>query len=282
MHQKQAPPRMVFCDLDGTLLATDKSLSDRTRRVLRELAARGIPFVPSTGRSVSGIPSEVVELSRARYAVSSDGASVCRLSSVGHESLRTCRVDRDAALGLLRIVQGTGSYVDVFSDGEAYVERGGLDKLDNIQLAPGDRAYIRRVRNEIDQTLEEFVLQGHAVERLTVFYADLAMRERVISYIREVGSLAFYTSQATNLEVTSSDASKGSALLWLCRRLGISPSQTLAFGDSMNDIPMLREAGMGIAMSNARKDVKEQADGQTRLDNDHSGVAEYLEELLGI
>lgn len=50
----------------------------------------------------------------------------------------------------------------------------------------------------------------------------------------------------------------------------------------MNDVPMLREAGVGIAMSNAREGVREQADGQTRLDNDHSGVAEYLEELLCI
>ncbi|MFC2705356.1 MAG: HAD-IIB family hydrolase [Olsenella profusa] len=282
MCKEQVLPRIVFCDLDGTLLATDKSMSDRTRRALRGLAMRDILFVPSTGRSVAGLPSEVIALAHAQYAVTADGASIYRLTPAGHESLRMCQVDRNMALGLLRLVHAIGSYIDVFSDGEAYVERGELDKLDDMPLLSDDRAYIRRVRNEIDQPLEEFVAQGHAVERLTVFYTNLDTRARIIAYARDSGGLACYTSGAANIEVTSSDVSKGSALLWLCRHLGVSPSQTLAFGDSMNDVPMLREAGVGIAMSNAREGVREQADGQTRLDNDHSGVAEYLEELLCI
>lgn len=273
-------PQMVFCDLDGTLLDGEKQMSDRTRRALQRLAGCGIGFVPSTGRSVVGIPQEVIDLSGARYAITADGATVCQLSHGGHTDLRASTIPRDAVVGLLDLVGHSASYIDLFSEGEAYVERGEMRKLDGFGLLPGDVAYIRSVRNEIDTTLVDFVAQGHPVERLTVFFADERMRDAVYGFSQERGDLACYTSQRANIEVTSAGASKGSALLWLCDRFGIPAEETIAFGDSLNDVSMLREAGVGVAMVNADEGVRIQADDVTRLGNDESGVAEYLEGLL--
>lgn len=273
-------PRMVFCDLDGTLLDSEKHMSDRTRRTLRGLAGHGIGFVPSTGRSVAGIPREVIELSGARYAITADGAVVCRLARDGHMDLRVSEIPRDAVIDLLDLVGSSPSYIDLFSEGEAYVERGEMSKLDDFGLLPGDVSYIRSVRHEVDTTLAGFVAEGHPVERLTVFYADEAMRDAVYGYSQGRGDLACHTSQRTNIEITSSEASKGNALLWLCDHLGISAEEAIAFGDSPNDVSMLREAGIGVAMANAEEGVRRQADGVTRLSNDESGVAEYLEGLL--
>lgn len=273
-------PRMVFCDLDGTLLDGEKQMSDRTRRVLQRLAGCGIGFVPSTGRSVVGIPREVIELSGARYAITADGATVCQLSRGGHMDLRVSTISRDAVVGLLNLVAHSASYIDLFSEGEAYVERGEMRKLDGFGLLPGDVAYIRSVRHEIDTPLVGFVAEGHPVERLTVFFADEGMRDAVYGFSRERGDLACYTSQRSNIEVTSADASKGAGLLWLCDRLGVPVEETVAFGDSLNDVSMLREAGIGVAMVNADEGVRVQADDVTRLANDESGVAEYLEGLL--
>ena len=273
-------PQMVFCDLDGTLLDGEKQMSDRTRRALQRLAGGGIGFVPSTGRSVAGIPREVIELSGARYAITADGATVCQLSHGGHTDLRASTIPRDAVVGLLDLVGHSASYIDLFSEGEAYVERGEMRKLDGFGLLPGDVAYIRSVRNEIDTTLVDFVAEGHPVERLTVFFADEGMRDAVYGFSRERGDLACYTSQRSNIEVTSADASKGAGLLWLCDWLGVPVEETVAFGDSLNDVSMLREAGIGVAMVNADEGVRVQADDVTRLGNDESGVAEYLEGLL--
>ncbi len=273
-------PRMVFCDLDGTLLDSDKKMSDRTRRALRVLARCGIGFVPSTGRSVVGIPREVIELSGACYAITADGATVCRLTSDGHVDLRVSTIPQDAVIGLLNLVDPSPSYIDLFSEGEAYVERGEMRKLDSFGLLPGDVAYIRSVRHEIDVTLADFVAEGRPVERLTVFYADEAIRDAVYDYLQERGDLACYTSQRRNIEITSATASKGSALLWLCDHLGISAGETIAFGDSLNDVSMLREAGVGVAMTNAEERVRRQANDVTHLTNNESGVAEYLERFL--
>lgn len=82
-----------------------------------------------------------------------------------------------------------------------------------------------------------------------------------------------------NFEIGSKDASKGQALTRLAERLGVPLSQTAAVGDSLNDESMLRAAGVGVAMGNARQDMKEIADHVT-LTNDEHGVAYMIRHLL--
>lgn len=81
------------------------------------------------------------------------------------------------------------------------------------------------------------------------------------------------------MEINASDATKGAALLGLCAALSIDPAETLAFGDGLNDIPMLRAAGVGVAMGNAVEAVKAAADRVT-ADCDHAGVAAVVSEFF--
>lgn len=82
-----------------------------------------------------------------------------------------------------------------------------------------------------------------------------------------------------NFEIGAKDASKGQALTRLAERLGVPLRQTAAVGDSLNDESMLRAAGVGVAMGNARQDMKEIADHVT-LTNDEHGVAYMIRHLL--
>ena len=75
-------------------------------------------------------------------------------------------------------------------------------------------------------------------------------------------------------------ASKGSALAWLCERLGVPREQSVAFGDSPNDLEMIRAAGDGVAVGNACEALLAEADHVTAT-NAESGFATYLEGLLG-
>ena len=80
-------------------------------------------------------------------------------------------------------------------------------------------------------------------------------------------------------EVNAKGADKGSALLWLADHLGISREGTMAFGDGENDIPMIKDAGIGVAMENALDAVKEAADTIT-LNNDEDGVAAAIRKFI--
>lgn len=72
---------------------------------------------------------------------------------------------------------------------------------------------------------------------------------------------------------------KGKALIWLGKHLGIRKEEIMAFGDSSNDLKMMKGVGIGVAMANAREDVKEAADYIT-ASNDEDGVAHFIEECV--
>ena len=81
------------------------------------------------------------------------------------------------------------------------------------------------------------------------------------------------------MEINHEDANKGAALTALASRLGLDRSQVMAFGDGLNDISMIREAGTGVAMLNAVDEVKAAADLITGS-CEESGVAEVIEQIL--
>ena len=83
-------------------------------------------------------------------------------------------------------------------------------------------------------------------------------------------------SYAMNIEVMGEGATKGTALTWLCEHLGERLADAWAFGDNINDIPMLQAAGHGMAMINAEPEDREAADAITEYDNDHDGVARTI------
>ena len=81
------------------------------------------------------------------------------------------------------------------------------------------------------------------------------------------------------LEIIPSAINKGQGVLDTCAALGIDPSEAIAFGDAENDIPMLRAAGIGVAMANAATAVKAAADYVT-LSNNDDGIAAALAQFL--
>ena len=82
-----------------------------------------------------------------------------------------------------------------------------------------------------------------------------------------------------NIEVNAPEANKGNALHFLCAYLHVAREESLAFGDGINDMTMILEAGTGVAMANAESSVLEIADAVTASNNE-DGVAVFLEQLL--
>ena len=97
----------------------------------------------------------------------------------------------------------------------------------------------------------------------------------------EIGErCVIFTSKPYFLEVMPKNTGKGEALMWLAEHLGIPQSETLAFGDAMNDESMIRLAGTSVAMKNGDQTIKNIADYISEYTNDEDGVARFIEKYV--
>ena len=117
------------------------------------------------------------------------------------------------------------------------------------------------------------------IYRINVLFVDDAGRQAVWDAVDARPGLCRAQSIPVNVEITNAQATKGTALVWLCEHLGVPVADTVAFGDSGNDLSMIEAAGDGVAMGNAAPEVKAIAD-HVAPPCTESGVARYLEPLL--
>lgn len=278
--------RIVFSDLDGTLLASDKSLAPRTVAVLDELARRGIEFVPCSGRPPVGLPPELVRHPAVHYAVCANGALVCKVRreegnpNPTTEVMRRIEMDRAVVARLYEPFRDRDVLFDVFGNGKIYVERRRFERIGTFDIDPFFLPQLKQMRTPVDMTIPELLPTLEHVERITMFWKHASDRDLMFSLVDADPTLVRVNSLPTNIEVSDATATKGSALVWLCAQLGIPVSESVAFGDGSNDAPMLKAAGDGVAMANAMPEALAAAD-HVAQDNDAPGEALYLEGLLG-
>ncbi len=269
-------PRIVFSDLDGTLLASDKSLPPENLRALDCLAERNVPFVPCTGRTVSFIPDFLTGHAATRYAVSANGAVVSDLSTGRpiHQRLMGPR----RTLELYRRLSHLDITFDVFVDGRVMAERARYEALRHFGVPEAEMGVVLGSRTPTDLTIPEVIALTPDVERITIYWNRPEDRDEVLRVVGEDPSLSWTNSVPKDIEVSDASASKGEALRWLCGHLDLSPQDSVAFGDALNDVPMLTAAGDGVAMANAVPEALAAAD-HVAASNDEGGFGRYLEAL---
>ena len=113
-------PKLIAADLDGTILTTDKRVTDRTARVLREMHERfGTEIVPATGRMLTGIPDDVWKIGCIRYAITENGAGIHDTAS--HRLLFRCGIPFREAAELIGYLDTLPLLYDCYIDGKAYM-----------------------------------------------------------------------------------------------------------------------------------------------------------------
>ena len=278
---------IVFSDMDGTFLTTDKQVSARSLQTLDALAERGIEFVPCTGRALVGIPPEVLAHPSVHYAISSNGAVVSRLDPQDKtvdsaETLRCVPLPRQRALEVWeKIARHHDVTFDIFADGHSYLRRDLYDRMDEFVKDPGTLRSMKWNRTPVDEEPETTLARIGTLERLAMYWHDPRDRDEIVEALKSIEGIGVTRSYPINIEVMDKNASKGASMAWLCGELGQSLSDVLAFGDNFNDIEMIEMAGLGIAVANAEDEVRAAAD-MVAASNDEDGVAISILEQLGL
>lgn len=271
-------PKIIALDLDGTLLDSDKKISLRNINAL-ELAARaGADIVPATGRFWNGVPAGIRALPFIRHAITINGASVLDLES--GETIYSALIPWRECIEILTALDRFDLIYDCYLDSEGWMSREMKRDIDRIVDSSHYRKMLHTFRREVPDLKAFLAQRKQDVQKLQFFTRDRDMRLNMLENLGKCfQSICISSSMEQNVEINHANATKGHALEFLAGYLGHNMSETMSFGDSLNDLGMLRLSGVGIAMSNACPQAKRAADHIT-LSCDEDGVAHILESIF--
>jgi hydroxymethylpyrimidine pyrophosphatase-like HAD family hydrolase len=260
-----ALPRLVATDLDGTLLRTDGSLSDRTRDVLATLDTRGVPVVIVTGRPMRWLADLLPVVGEHGLAIVSNGAALYDVAAGEARDVRG--IEAAAGLELAQRIRAV-------LPGATFA----IESVTGIALAPGFVDVERVPAGSRVGSLDE-LWTGPALKLLVRHPgADHDQLRRGVE--EAVGDLATPTWSMPGLvEISAAGVTKATALAALAEELGVEAAEVIAFGDMPNDVPMLTWAGQAYAVANAHPEAQAAA-GQLAPANDDDGVASVLAGLF--
>ncbi len=266
--------RIIALDLDGTLLDSDKNLSEANRAALAAAAAKGILVVPTTGRFFGMMPPSVRDLPFVRYAITVNGAQVYDRET--DTAIVREELPLEQALAIMRYLDGFDVIYDCYQDNWGRMTRAMQEKAEEYAQCPHYVKMIREFRKPYPDLKEHLAEQGRDVQKIMLFARDPAVRDRILADIQtHFDDLAVSTSTFNNLEINVATAHKGRAIERFAAHFGWTLANCMAFGDGLNDLSMVKMAGTGVAMANAAPEVLAAADYVT-LSNDEDGVAAAL------
>jgi Cof subfamily protein (haloacid dehalogenase superfamily) len=265
--------RLIASDLDDTLLDENSKISARNREAIRRAVDSGVKFVIATGRMFKTSVNYLDDLGLNSDCpiINYHGALVKKSRS--KEVILHRPIENGIAISVAEEAERQGCHVSVFIEDELYIRE--------------ENEYSRFYQSMAHIGLEE-------VGPLGAFLRNNGASPTKMSIIRWDGTiddietdlrgkygkkLSILQSRPYFLEITDQKATKGQTLGWLAEKEGIKPEEIIAFGDGHNDLDMLQFAGLGVAVSNGRPEVRAAARLVTGS-NIEDGVAEVIERYV--
>ena len=271
--------KLIATDLDGTFVDDRKQLIAENVQAFKECAEQGIQIVPTTGRTIVGIPEEIRNLPGVRYVITSNGATIADLQS--GEIISSRLMSAETVLRIMELARDSEDDImyDAYVDGVGYTKQEFWDNLLHYVPNPAVLDLVRKTRKPVPDSIEHIRSLGADIEKINLFFVTEDARVRMRSVLADIPEVIVSSSLPNNLEINAAGADKGGALFRLAKLLGIRQEETMAFGDGENDISMLRMAGFGVAMENAEEHVKAVANHIT-VTNNEAGVAVALRKFV--
>lgn len=257
----------VAFDLDDTLLRDDRTISSYTVDVLRRVHALGVHIIPASGRVRESMRPYVEQIGCASCYISGNGAEIY---APDHSLLMSRQLSAELAREAAMFAHEHRCYAQTYDGGRFFYS---MESEHAQAYAVSTRLTGVKVDDLVSyiyKSTPKVLMIGSSKQ-----IADLLP----LAQQRFQGRMTATCSKPVYLEITPPDATKGNALQWAANYLGFRLENTMAFGDSLNDMSMLTTVGHGVAMGNARNEVKESLPFCCPT-NEEDGVARYLEQSL--
>ncbi|MGN0350472.1 MAG: Cof-type HAD-IIB family hydrolase [Roseburia sp.] len=266
--------KILFSDLDGTLLGKDKTISAKNREAIQKMLKQGHYFVIATGRPVAS----------GREVAKDLGLTLpgCYMIAFNGAVLYDCAADRilvkeslqlEHVLEIFEKAEEAGIYVQTYTS---------LDVITKKHTKELDY-YIKNTKMKYKLTKKIYdVLQEEPQKVLLISLDDKEKLEKFQkdNLAWEKGKCHSFFSCDEYLEYCPVETDKGHAIHYITKILDVPHENTIAIGDETNDIFMIKTANLGIAVANARNEVKKAANYVTVNDYEHDAIAEVIEKFI--
>ena len=261
---------LIVSDFDGTLLRSDETIADETLLAIEQYKSSGGHFALCTGRMLSSALSVAKSLGLSGLVACFQGSVVADI--VTEKLIVDGYIPTAGAVEICRFLEEQNLHYHAYDTYKYYSNK------DDEWLHVYER--IVRVKAEVidSQPLSEFVKQQQLKARKLLILLNPDDRTRVYQALEQRFGKDYYVTYSSNflVEITNKDYSKATALEKIADYYGVSVDDTVAVGDSLNDLPMIVRAGLGIAVNNAEAALKEAADVTLECSNDENAIGEII------
>ncbi|AEE97371.1 Cof-type HAD-IIB family hydrolase [Mahella australiensis] len=261
---------LIVADMDGTLLNDKKEISPKNREYIEKYRKAGGLFTIATGRGRPAVEDIVKEININIPVIVYNGAQLYDFRN--KKAIYEAFLDQKAYTMALVLLHKLNITFLAYQGPHMWVER-----ISPVILKHLAKENIK-INNVTAASIDTFPTEG--INKILTITEQSDFDEFAMLFSQAgLTGVRFVQSEVNYFEILPEGVSKGHALEELAAYLDIPLSQTAAIGDHMNDIEMLRAAGLGVAMANARDEVKRCARFITKSNND-DGVAYFIELLL--
>lgn len=291
--------KMIVIDMDGTLLNKDHIISKRTKATIKKAIAENKKVVIATGRAFAGTIPYVKELGlhkKGNYTISC-GGSLC-LDNETYEELYSIPIAYEDIMEILKISQAHDLHISTYTRNEIIVHQDHLFsaydalinhvtyKIQDFSTLAKDAKYFKvNLVNEAPEIFHDIhgYFSTHHIDDTHLakkpnydkhLFEDLHFLPTAILQKYTLVHPFYYC-----IEVTRKECTKWYGVQQVAKAYGIHPKEIIAIGDSGNDVSMIKNAGLGVAMGNAFDYVKDVADIITKTNNE-DGIADIIERYL--
>lgn len=287
--------KLIAIDLDGTLLNSYGTISEKNKQALLKANKEGAEIVIASGRTTNSVKNIANDIGICHYIICGNGSLIYDLQK--EEIIYNKFIDKRKALQIIDVCEQNSIYYNIYTENMViaktlnnnvlFYHQENANKPDNkktkINLVQNIYEYVEKLENQnilkITISDSDNIIFNGIIRKLreikNIDVLDVAhMSRKVIKSGTEEVSIGYYYT-----EITSQNVDKWYAIEYLMEQLNISKEEIMTIGDNVNDKIMIENAGIGIAMGNSAPYIKEVAD-MVVADNNCDGVAEAIEKVM--
>lgn len=286
--------KLVAIDLDGTMLNKYGIITENTKNVIKKVQEKGVEVIIASGRPINSVKNFSKEINSQKYFISGNGAITYDIKNdkILYENI----LNKNKVLQVIKICEENSIYYNVYTENGIIAKNLNYNTLyyykENINKLEENKTHINIVENIYDyiENRNEKILKIMICDGSKTIFNSIMKKIREITDIEildvshmsrkiikqgteEIALEYFYT------EISAKDVDKWNALEKLIELMNITKEEVVTIGDNANDIKMLKNAGLGVAMGESAPYVKECAN-EVTTSNDNDGVAVILEKLF--